>query len=162
MKPKESGWILSVDPASNKCGVALWKDGEFRGSALLESDSPRDPFSRRMQAIYIDLCEFITDHLPEGDEINTIVTEGVRSRLVSTCIGTILVHPAINANLSPKDSFVEPSTWKKWAKDHGATGPSAEIKGVKSLREAGQYMYKEMGDDEADAIMIYKAWRDRA
>ncbi len=164
MKPKESGWILSVDPASNKCGVALWKDGSFIGSALLSSVSSRDPFSRRMQDIYAQLCGFLEGHLGATDEkVKTIVTEGVRSRLVSTCIGSLMVCPRIEANLSPKDSFVEPSTWKKWAKDHGATGPSADIKGIASLKQTPWFNWPiPQSDDEADAILIYQAWRDRA
>lgn len=161
VKSKESGWVLSVDPASNKCGVSLWKNGIYIDSCLLSSISSSDPISRRMQDILLQFEIFLAGNMAAGDEINTIVTEGVRSRIVGVCIGSFLVCKTIQANLYSKGSFVEPQQWKKWAKMRGASGDV--IKGVKALSEAGWDMKKfpVESDDVADSILIYLCWRDR-
>jgi hypothetical protein len=161
MKDKERGYILSVDPASNKCGVSLWKDGQFLASACLSSVRATDPFSVRMQSIVNQLEKFLILELPQGELITTIITEGVRSRLLQTCIGSLIIVKSIRADISPKTTFVEPQQWKSWAKRHGAT--TDPIKGIDALRETGWDMKKHPvgSHDEADSILMYQAWRDR-
>ncbi len=161
MKAKEAGYVLSVDPASNKCGVSLWRDGVYVASTCLSSRSSTDPFSVRMQTIVHQLENFLILELPPGATITTIITEGVRSRLLQTCVGSLIVVKSIQADLSPKTSFVEPQQWKSWAKKHGAT--TEPIKGMSALKEVGWDLkqFPVIGDDASDSVLIYLTWRDR-
>jgi hypothetical protein len=161
VKSKENGFILAVDPASNNCGVSLWKDGAFCASRLLQSHHYTDPFSVRMQTILNGLESFLIVEMPPEAKVHTIITEGVRSRMLQTCIGSLIVSKYIYADLSPKTSFVEPQQWKSWAKKHGAN--CDPIKGIPALRGVGWDMKKfpVTSDDEADSILLYLTWRDR-
>lgn len=157
---KEHGYVVSVDPASNKCGIALWKDGSLVDWVVLESRSPRDPFSVRLQSISLQFEMFLRGHLGEHEKIHTVICEGVRSVLVQICVGALLVSPYVEAAMSSTKHFVHSTSWKKWAQNRGATGPLKDIKGVRALRETG----KDFGvtaDDAADAVLIYLTWRDR-
>ncbi len=159
---KEMGYVLSIDPGSNACGVSLWHDGIYLAGDVLKSANTRDPYSKRVQDIVAELHQFLFKHIP-GETIDTVVCEGVRARIVQVALGAILTHGNIRATLSPKDSFVESTSWKSWAKKHGATGPLKDIKGMKALRETIGFVgqYNTDSDDVADSILIYFTWRDR-
>lgn len=163
MRPKERGYILSVDQASNVAGVSLWYDGDLVATTELVSVSAKDPFARRVQGQLAQLTAFLDLHLPSGVQIDTAVFEGVRMRVVIAVIGAFLCCPRIDSKLNEKHDFVESSIWKTWAKMRGATGPHKLIKGVKALTEAGWDVVKHpvTSDDIADSILIYCAWRDR-
>lgn len=157
---KEQPYVLSVDPASNACGVSLWKDGTFIDSALLSSRSPRDLFSIRLQTIALQLETFLSKNLKDDEKVTVVVCEGVRSVLVQICIGALLCSKYIEAPIKT-GSFIHSTSWKKYAKDRGATGPLKDIKGMKALKEIG-WAGRDVSDDEADAILIYYTWRNRA
>jgi len=153
----EENYVLAIDPASNKCGVSLWKDGAFVAGIDLESNSARDPFSIRLQTISFQLDLFLRGQLGENEKIRTVVCEGVRSVLVQICVGALLVCPQIEAKITTA-SFVHSTSWKKWAKDRGATGPLKDIKGVQALRESTKDYHHVTSDDVADSILIYLTW----
>jgi len=163
MKPKEAGYILSIDQASNIAGVSLWYDGHLRATTTLLSKSEKDPFSKRVQGQLVQLTAFLDCHLPPDLNIDKVIFEGVRMRVVIAVIGAFMCCPRIDAKLVEKANFVESSTWKTWAKARGATGDFRLIKGVKALTEAGWdgAKYPITSDDIADSIMMYFAWRDR-
>lgn len=160
MKAIEFGHVLSIDQASNLAGVSLWHNGDLKATTVLKSRSPDDPFSRRLQYQVPQLTQFIDLHVPPQFLVEKVVFEAVRPRLIMATVGAFLTSPRISARMAEKTSFIESSVWKKWAKDHGATGIFKEIKGVKSLREAGFDVdkYGISSDDVADSIMQYKAW----
>lgn len=156
------GWILSVDPASNTCGVSLWRDGLFIAGEDLKSGSPKDPLSRRLRDVRDGLERFLDKHAP-GVIIDNVVCEGVRSRIVELCIGGLITARNVEARLHPKNSFVESPSWKRWAQLRGAKGPLKDIKGLKALVEI-QWPFEKYpihSDDVADSVMIFLAWRDR-
>ncbi len=163
MKPKEMGFVLSIDQASNAAGVSLWLDGELQATTVLVSKDKNDPFSRRIQYQLEQLNTFIDLHVPADVVLDKVLFEGVRSRLVNIVIGAFLCCPRIDAKISEKKNFIESSSWKNWARARGAQGPFTEIKGVKSLRECGWDLvkYPVTSDDVADSIFIYMTWRDR-
>ena len=111
-KTKEKSYVLSVDPASNACGVSLWLDGTMADSALLSSNSPRDLFSVRLQTIALQLETFLSKNLKEDERVTTVVCEGVRSVLVQICIGALLCSKYIEAPIKT-GSFVHATSWKK-------------------------------------------------
>lgn len=159
---KSDGLVLSIDPGSNACGVSLWNDGNYVASTVLTSADSRDPYSRRLQNMLPQLSAFLTEQI--GNQIiNTVVSEGVRSRLVQVALGGILTESHVNANLSPTKTFVESMTWKSYARIHGATGPIADIKGLVALRETGWDFEKcpVTSEDAADSILIYLAWKTK-
>jgi hypothetical protein len=160
---KEQGWILVIDQASNAAGVSLWFNGELRGVTTLLSKSPKDPMSRRLQHQVTQLDSFLNAHLPVDALITKILFEGVRSRLVLVTVGAFLTCGRIHAKMSPTASFVESSTWKAWARRHGAQGEIATIKGIKALREVGFPIerYSITTDDESDSCLMYMAWKER-
>lgn len=158
---KEQGWVLVIDQASHCAGVSLWYNGVLKHTTELKSHSKTEPFSRRLQFQAEQLDVFLTQALPECACITKIVFEGVRSRLVLVTVGAFLTPKRINAKISPKASFVESTSWKKWAQRHGATGPISEIKGVKALGETGFPTDGITSDDIADSIMMYQTWRER-
>jgi len=162
VKPKEKGYVLAIDQASNAAGVSLWLDGELQATTVLVSKDKNDPFSRRIQYQLEQLNVFIDAHVPADVILDKVVFEGVRSRLVNIVIGAFLCCPRIDAKISEAKNFIESSSWKMWAKTRGAQGPFKEIKGVKALRECGWDLDKHpiASDDIADSILIYKCWVD--
>lgn len=162
MKPKEAGFVLAIDQASNCAGVSLWFCGELRATTTLNSQSPTDPFARRIQTQLEQLTAFLNTELPPDVQIEKVVFEGVRPRLILATVGAFMCCPRISAKLDESRSFVGSSSWKSWAKMRGATGPFKEIKGVKALQETGWDFtkYPIESDDIADSILIYSCWRD--
>jgi hypothetical protein len=162
MSNSELGWVLAVDEASNDAGVSLWKNGILVDTTVLWGH--KDPvYSRRLVFQVAQLGEFLAKHLRPDEKIGKVVFEGVKNRLVLVTVGAYLTCPYLDAKLHQKYSFIESSSWKKWAQSKGATGPFKEIKGVKALTEAG-WDCARMGivsEDIADSILIYLTWRER-
>lgn len=158
MLSKESGYILTVDQASNAAGVALWHNGGLVAVTTLKSRSPTDPFSRRIQHQLTQLTSFLGEHLPTNLDVEKVIFEGVKAKLVMITIGAFLVCPRISAKMHEHASFIWSSSWKKWALDHGAVGPLGDVKGIKSLKETGFDTSTLTTDDEADAIFLYLCW----
>lgn len=163
MKIREAGWILAIDQASNAAGVSLWYNGELRATTVLRSKSASDVFSRRIQYQLEQLNDFLNEQLPPNVDVEKVLFEGVKSKLVLIVVGAFLCCHRIHAKMHDKASFVYSSSWKTWAKRHGATGPVSDIKGCKALAETGFDMdtHHIRSDDTADSILIYLAWRDR-
>lgn len=161
---KEQGWVLVIDQASNQAGVSLWYNGQLKATTVLESKKASDAFSRRIQHQVPQLTAFLDAHLPKEALVYNVIFEGVRARLVLITVGAFLTCPRLHVKLSPKASFVESASWKKWAQRRGATGPIKDIKGVKALREVGFPVdsYGITSDDVADSILIYLTWRERS
>jgi hypothetical protein len=164
MFPKEQGWILTIDQASNAAGVALWYDGILKATETIKSARASDPISDRLRHQMVELEYFLNKYIPEGDAIRNVIFEGVRSRIVLVTVGAFLLSRRIRAHISPTKNFVETRTWKNWGKRHGATGPVKDVKGIRSLKETCPELFEKYNiktDDEADAIFIYMAWRTR-
>lgn len=163
MLAKEAGYVLSIDQASNAAGVSLWCNGDLIATTVLQSRSPTDPFSRRVQFQLEQLTIFLNTHLPHNIDVEKVIFEGVKARLVTIVVGAFLCCPRIHAKMHESASFIYSSTWKSWARKNGAKAVMSDIKGVKSLREAGFDVdkYGVTSDDVADSIMMYKAWQGR-
>lgn len=163
MKPKESGYVLSIDQASNAAGVSLWLDGALIATTVLVSKSAGDPFSRRIQGQLDQLNVFIDLHVPADIILEKVIFEGVRSRLVMIVAGAFLTCPRIDAKISEKHNFIESSSWKNWARARGSKGTFKDIKGVKALQECGWDFVKfpVASDDVADSILMYLTWSTR-
>jgi hypothetical protein len=163
MLPKERGWVLSIDQASNAAGVVLWYDGRLIAQTCLLANKSSDAISVRLRTIVAGLTLFLDQHLGPEDSVKQVVFEGVKSMMVVLSIGAFLTCPRICAKLSPKQSFVYSSSWKKWAAKRGALGPVSEIKGVRALRDIGFPVdeYRILSDDVADAVLIYLTWREK-
>lgn len=163
MRPKEAGYVLSIDQASNQAGVSLWYDGELMGHAVLYSQATTDPYARRLQHQVPQLTDFLNKQLPRGVDIDKVLFEGMKNRLVLITVGAFLTCPRINAKLHQKFSFVESPSWKKWAKTQGATGFTKDVKGVKALSEIGYPVTAchITSDDVADSILMYLTWRSK-
>jgi hypothetical protein len=161
---KLSGYILSIDQASNCAGVSLWRDGALVATTTLVSKSKDDPFSRRVQHQLPQLTAFLDKHLPAGVNVQQVIFEAVRARLVMVVIGAFLVCPRIDAKMSERGSFIDSSTWKLWARKNGAHSQAAkDTKGVIALTETG-FDCKKHGitsDDIADSILMFRAWAAR-
>lgn len=162
-KYDQEAFALSVDPASNMCGVSLWQGKTYIASCLLRSRSDKSPISQRLREIVSQLGDFLQVHLPEARSVDNVVFEGVRSRMVHLASGAILTSPRLNVKVSPKGSFVEAMSWKYWAKRKGATGPAKDVKGLVALAETGWpvEILPEPSDDIADSILIYLCWLDK-
>ena len=152
--------ILSIDQASNKAGCSLWsKAGQLHATAALTYGNPADPYSRRLQG----LAKQLESWLLTQPTVTQIIFETTKPKLVLASVGAFLTAPSLNVKLHETASFVSPSTWKKWAQLHGATGAFKLIKGVKALRETGFDVdgYGIDSEDVADSVLIYLAWRER-
>lgn len=163
MKTKEQGFVLSIDQASNNAGASLWYNGELKHWVLLSANSPKDPYSLRLQTQAEALDVWLHSVLPDGTVIKQILFEGVRRRLVLCTVGAFCISPKIQAVVHDKKNFVESTSWKKYAQLRGATGLLGEVKGVKALREIGFPLdrYPITSDDIADSILIYLTWKER-
>lgn len=161
-KPKELGWVLAIDQASNQAGVSLWRNGRLIAVTVLASESASHKFSRRIQHQLPQLTAFLDAHLGPSELITKVVFEGVRARLVLITVGSFLCCPRIDAIMHQYANFVESTSWKVWARNHGAQAEKLkDIKGIKALGETGFPLLDITSDDVADSILIYLTWRDR-
>lgn len=163
MKVKEQGYVLSIDQASNSAGCSLWLNGELQATINLLSDHKNDPFPLRMRRMVDTLDSWLSVQLPSSDQqVNKILFEGVRSRLVLCTVGAFCLPGKIQSHVKERDNFVESTRWKVWARKNGALGPLKDIKGVQALKEVGFPVekYSISSDDVADSILIYLTWRD--
>jgi hypothetical protein len=144
---KDGPFILSVDAGSNHMGLALWQGDVFVRSGALHSAKASDAYTKRLKDM-----KGAFDIWLGGACVNTVVTEALKLPLVVIPLGLIFLHPNVNCAFSNHHQ-VHPGTWKKWAKEHGATGPHKLVKGVKSLLETG-WPHPVTSDDEADAILV--------
>lgn len=161
---KDPGYILFIDQASNAAGVALVKDGELMATETICSTRSSDVISQRLQDQIPRLSDFLNKYVPYGEFVRNVVFEGVRSRIVLISVGAFLMCPRLKCRISPKDNFVETRTWKAWAKRQGATGPTKDVKGMRSLREVRPELFERFRiktDDEADAVLMMYAWMER-
>lgn len=159
-KPKEQDYVLSIDQASNAAGVSLWRNGQRLATATLRSAKSSDPFGKRL-ATQMRALEAWLDQL-RIEKIQHVVFEGVRSRLVLVTVGAFCAARQLQScRLHPKHSFVESTSWKRWAQKRGARGPLKDIKGVQALIDIGYPVEGINTDDEADSILQYLTWRDR-
>lgn len=158
-----SGWVLSIDQATNAAGVSLWKDGTLVDTTVLVSQSSTHSYARRIQYQVPQLTQFLMRHLLPNENVTKILFEGVRSVLVQMAAGAFMMCPLIDAKLSPSDSFVHTTSWKMYAKQRGATGALKDIKGVKALIEIGfpVELLSKQSDDIADSILIYLSWANK-
>lgn len=142
-------------------GVSLWYDGELIAHTVLLSQSADDKYSRRLQHQVPQLTDFLNKQLPKGLNIEKVIFEGMKNRLVLITVGAFLTCPRLDAKLHQKFSFVESSSWKRWAKNKGATGLTKDVKGVKALREIGFPVDKHdiKSDDVADSVLMYLTWK---
>ena len=150
---------LAIDQASNSAGCSLWNDKQLIATTVLVSRSPKDTFSKRLQYQVPQLTEFLRGK----PQVDHVLFEGVRARLVLITVGAFLTCPLLDVKLSEKTSFVGSSTWKHWASQRGATGKVKDVKGVKALREIGFPVdyHRITSDDIADSVLQFLAWREK-
>ena len=163
MWEKERGYILSIDPASLKCGASLRHNGQLIGWAKIDGGKKSTPMSEKMrrQAAQIDL--FLNEHIPEGEFVHTVVFELTDNMVLNVSMGPWFSAAQVRVPIIKKTHYIRPSVWKKWAQAQGAEPPSARIKGLKALREIGWDFntYPIDCDDVADSVLIYMAWAAR-
>ncbi len=148
--------ILAIDQASNNAGVSLWRDDELLAHTVLVSRSPKDTFSKRVQYQLPQLTAFLSNY----PQVDHIIFEGVKARLVMITVGAFLCCPLLDVKLNEKTSFIGSTSWKKYAQRNGAKGPVKLIKGVPALREIGFPVdkYGITSEDTADSILIKLTW----
>lgn len=164
MPVKRTSKTLVIDQASNQAGVSLWSpDGALIATTLLKSKSSKNPFSKRVTYQLVQLEAFLEEQLEPGETVTHVLFEGVRSKLVLVVVGAFMTCSRLNAGLSPQHSFVPSSTWKSWAKRHGAKAFISDVKGVISLLETGYVVpaHCDINEDIADSIMMYLAWKEK-
>ena len=146
---------LSVDPASNKVGVALWSKELNLLSVKALTAPAGEPFTVRLSYLRNEMSKWL-----KGVVVTEVVTENVRSSLVMVSIGALIAVPEIRAILRPK-SFVSPTSWKAYAKRNGAQGPLKDIKGLRALDDM-EFPYPEnCTDDCADAILLFLTYKSK-
>ena len=129
---------------------------------VLKSNSSKDPFGKRLYAQVQQLERFLDTHLDEGEMIDQLLFEGVRSSHVLTTVGAFCIAKQLQGcKFSPKACFVGALRWKAWARKNGATSQKfKEIKGVTALREVGFDVdaYGIESEDAADSCLIFLCW----
>ena len=152
------GDVLSLDPGTAVSGVALWRDGSLVATSALKSPNGYTAtVSERLKEIVGQLDTFLTAH---DAWVQIVICENPPHTLLKAVIGAVLVSPRVNSMFSDGHT-VAVMTWKSWARAHGAGGPFKDIKGVKALKATGFPVPPGIGDDEADSILVYLAYRDR-
>lgn len=145
---KDGRLTLSVDSGSNHMGLSLWDGIEFLRSGTVHAGKPTDPYSKRMK----DIRAGFNAWLAEDGPITTVVSENIRLQLITIPLGIVFLHASTVAPFKTCHA-ISPSSWKKWAQLHGATGKFKDIKGLKALSEVG-WPHPCHSDDEADSILI--------
>lgn len=151
------GDVLSVDPGTNACGVALWRQGVFIDSRTLISEGGGAiNVSDRLRRISSQLKDFLDKYCAD---VEVVLSENPDHTLLKAMIGAILITQGVNSYFNDKHT-VMPMEWKSWAKQRGASHPDGfkKIKGIAALKSTG-FQPLPATDDEADAIMVYLSYK---
>lgn len=152
--------VLSIDQASNNAGVSLWQHGMPRAWTVLAAKKKTDPLSVRLVQQRQQLETFLNEQLASTEDIDVVLFENVKSKVVLLCAGAFLSLDIFQCKFKPKEHIVHPSSWKSYLRKRGATG---EIKGVKALEQGWppSKRLKLQSDDVADSMAIYLAWQEK-
>lgn len=152
------GDVLSLDPGTAVSGVSLWRDGSLVATAALKSPNGyTSTVSGRLKGIVHQLNLLLDAH---DAKVHIVICENPPHTLLKAVIGAMLVSPRVDSMFSDAHT-VAVMSWKAWARARGAGGPFKDIKGVKALKATGFPVPQGIGDDEADSILVYLAYRDR-
>ncbi len=152
------GDVLSLDPGTAVSGVSLWRDGNLIATAALTSpDGYNSTVSGRLKGMVSQLEQFLVSH---DANVHIVICENPPHTLLKAVIGAMLIATRVDSMFSDSHT-VAVMSWKAWARARGAGGPFKDIKGVKALKATGFKVPQGIGDDEADSILVYLAYRDR-
>lgn len=163
--------LLSLDTSSTKTGWAVFKNGIYRESGVLDWSHIKDNTDDRLQIMYIDIIQHIQKYEPDILVIEKdIVGSGKRQNMstINTLvklIGGIWAY-CVQLNMStpmnlPTGEFIifyveyTPSEWRSLVGINARKRDDCKMASIKLIKD----MYgKDVDDNEADAINIGQAY----
>ena len=163
--------LLSLDTSSTKTGWAVFKNGIYKESGVLDWSRIKDNTEDRLQIMYIDIIQHIQKYEPDilviekdivgsgkrqnMSTINTLVKliGGIWAYCVQLNMDTPMNFPAGEFNIF----YVEytPSEWRSLV---GITARKREDCKVASIKRIKDIYNIDVDDNEADAINIGEAY----
>ena len=163
--------LLSLDTSSTKTGWAVFKNGIYKESGVLDWSHIKDNTEDRLQIMYIDIIQHIQKYEPDILVIEKdIVGSGKRQNMstINTLvklIGGIWAY-CVQLNMStpmnlPTGEFIifyveyTPSEWRSLVGINARKRDDCKTASIKLIKD----MYgKDVDDNEADAINIGQAY----
>ena len=163
--------LLSLDTSSTKTGWAVFKNGIYKESGVLDWSHIKDNTEDRLQIMYIDIIQHIQKYEPDILVIEKdIVGSGKRQNMstINTLvklIGGIWAY-CVQLNMDtpmnlPTGEFVvfyveyTPSEWRSLVGINARKRDDCKTASIKLIKD----MYsKDVDDNEADAINIGQAY----
>lgn len=163
--------LLSLDTSSTKTGWAVFKNGIYKESGVLDWSHIKDNTEDRLQIMYIDIIQHIQKYEPDILVIEKdIVGSGKRQNMstINTLvklIGGIWAY-CVQLNMStpmnlPTGEFIifyveyTPSEWRNLVGINARKRDDCKTASIKLIK--GMYG-KDVDDNEADAINIGQAY----
>ena len=163
--------LLSLDTSSTKTGWAVFKNGIYKESGVLDWSRIKDNTEDRLQIMYIDIIQHIQKYEPDilviekdivgsgkrqnMSTINTLVKliGGVWAYCIQLNMDTPMNFPAGEFNIF----YVEytPSEWRSLV---GITARKREDCKAASIKRIKDIYNIDVDDNEADAINIGEAY----
>ena len=163
--------LLSLDTSSTKTGWAVFKNGIYKESGVLDWSRIKDNTEDRLQIMYIDIIQHIQKYEPDilviekdivgsgkrqnMSTINTLVKliGGIWAYCVQLNMDTPMNFPAGEFNIF----YVEytPSEWRSLV---GITARKREDCKAASIKRIKDIYNIDVDDNEADAINIGEAY----
>lgn len=152
-------YVLSIDPASISCGVAVWTlDGQYVQSANFKSNSAET--FRRYWSLRTQIWDWLQSlFLNQDFRITQCIIEQIPKLVTGDpalpfAASALLTHEKNISDLK-EHHMVAPQSWKYVARMMGA---GEKPKGIVALKQMGWTWKTPANDDEADAILIYIAY----
>ena len=154
-KVKNQSKSLSLDTASVRTGWALYIDGKYDKSGIINLSNIKD-VNVRIKEMVINIQRLINTYKPDHVVVEDIVVERNwhTFKVLATIIGGVYglcISNDINY------SCISPSGWRNIIDSNKKPRKKDELKKW-DIEKAKLIVNKDFGDDEADAILIGKAY----
>lgn len=149
---KKSIKVLALDTSSKVTGWALFINGKYKKSGVIDLHDNRDSEDRTRQ-----MCKSVSELIKSSSPTQVVIEElpstrnARTTRLLSRIIGAVYYHCVING--LPYEE-IQVSTWRSIV---GIDNKTREKAKEESIIRATKYK-KNLNDDEADAINIGDAY----
>lgn len=142
--------LCSIDSSSSKTGWAIFDNGKYTTSGVIDLHSEKDS-EKRVENMCIQIIELLEKYKPDIIVIEklNVGRNMVATRILSKIIGVVYAYSIMNGEVFYYE--IQPSQWRKQLGMQKAGRKRDEYKQL-SIQYVKDHLGKEVNDDEADSI----------
>jgi len=146
--------MLTIDSSTNKTGISVWDNGDFKSSFVLDFSKNKEMDSRFKQ-MSLSLIETLCKYKPQIIYVEeTVVARNQQiQRFLTRLQGVIYGYCILN---DCEFNTIRPSEWRKLVDMNQSKKKRDELK-MQAINMVNELFGLNVSDDEAEAILIGQA-----